>query len=302
MSRRREEQASSLDLLLGPMCNTFGGILFIAILLVILSHSAGPASENEKQRGDRARRELQVTEQNAEIMRLQQETMNLSRILQQHPSTTTNTSPSIVPLLGLQSMQASNTAIQTDVEIQRNILSQMRREMEQLKKSSENLFATKTDLEHQIAQLDKQFVTATNREVRTLRLPRLHDVQKHTVFMALKNGRLYPVSDISKANEWRRGYDTSYVIVESGPQHETVSLRPALGQRIETGAEKDGIFQQMLTNLDFKMEYISFMVYPDSYAEFNYVKNVVIKAGFEYMWTPNEGSIRIIKVKSVDAL
>jgi hypothetical protein len=120
--------------------------------------------------------------------------------------------------------------------------------------------------------------------------------------MALKGGCLYPVTDVSKANEWRRGYDTAYVTVESGPQHETVSLRPAVGQHIESGAEREGVFRQMLTNLDSTTEYISFMVFPDSYAEFNYVKNIAIKAGFEYIWTPTEGSIRIVKKESVDAL
>ena len=302
MSRRREEQASSLDLLLGPMCNTFGGILFIAILLVILSHAAGSAVVDEKQRADRARRELQVTEQNAELVRLQQEALNLSRILQQHPPTTTNALPPVIPFVALQGMQASNAVILTDVEQQRLNLMQLRQEADQLKKAMENRFATKTDLERQLAQLDKQVQTASKKEVRTLRLPRLHTIRKHTVFMALKGGRLYPVTDISRANEWHRGYDTTHVTVESGPHHETISLRPALGQHIESGAERDGIFQQMLANVDAKSEYISFMVEPDSYAEFNYVKNIAIKAGFEYMWSPSEGSIRIIKVESVDAL
>ncbi len=302
MSRRREEQASSLDLLLGPMCNTFGGILFIAILLVILSHTAGSAVVDEKQRGERARRELQVTEQNAELVRLQQEALNLARILQRHPPANTNTSPPVVPLVALQSMQASNAVILTDVEKQRLSLLQLRQEADQLKKAMENRFATKADLERQMAQLDKQYQTASKKEVRTLRLPRLHDVNKRTVFMAVKGGRLCPISDISKANEWRRGYDTTYVTVEAGPHHETVSLRPALGQHIEAGSEREGVFQQMLANVDSKAEYISFMVDPDSFAEFNYVKNVAIKAGFEYIWAPSEGSIRIVKAESVDAL
>ena len=41
MSRRQRRVADSLDLLLDTICNTFGGVLFIAMLVMILANLSG---------------------------------------------------------------------------------------------------------------------------------------------------------------------------------------------------------------------------------------------------------------------
>ena len=43
MSRRRTRKQDSLELLLDTICNTFGGVLFIAILVVMLLQQTGGA-------------------------------------------------------------------------------------------------------------------------------------------------------------------------------------------------------------------------------------------------------------------
>lgn len=43
--RRRTTSADSLELLLDTICNTFGGVLFIAILVVILLRMTGESEE-----------------------------------------------------------------------------------------------------------------------------------------------------------------------------------------------------------------------------------------------------------------
>jgi hypothetical protein len=47
MSFRRQHRGDSLDLLLDTMCNTFGGIILLAVLVTLLvkhEHSAGHSS------------------------------------------------------------------------------------------------------------------------------------------------------------------------------------------------------------------------------------------------------------------
>ena len=44
MSRRRSRKQDSLELLLDTICNTFGGVLFIAILVVMLLQQTGRGS------------------------------------------------------------------------------------------------------------------------------------------------------------------------------------------------------------------------------------------------------------------
>lgn len=45
MKRRALIPADSLDLLLDTMCNTFGGIILIALLVALLSRTGGPSAE-----------------------------------------------------------------------------------------------------------------------------------------------------------------------------------------------------------------------------------------------------------------
>ena len=46
MSRRRlPEQSDSLEMLLDTMCNTFGGIILIALMISLIAKDAKPAPE-----------------------------------------------------------------------------------------------------------------------------------------------------------------------------------------------------------------------------------------------------------------
>src|SRR5215218_10279424 len=69
MSRRRRHQPDSLELLLDTMCNTFGGIIMIALLIALLSRDA--SSENAT---DHIQRLLESIErQTTEAQQLQQQ-------------------------------------------------------------------------------------------------------------------------------------------------------------------------------------------------------------------------------------
>jgi hypothetical protein len=284
------------------MCNTFGGVVFIALLLVILSHAMGPSAADGKQLDNRSRQELMAAEQNAELRQLQQQIRILTNMLQKMVVTTSTSRP-VSPKPATNGNTAKTNAIlRAEIKSQEEELTRMREEIEKNKLLINGNLNNRTNLEHQITQLEKDLQTATNKETRILRLPRLHSIRKNTVFMAVRNGKLCPVSDISSIRSLDRGYDTTHVVVEKGPRHDTVSFRPNRGQQITSGSESEGVFQQMLNNVNKANEYIAFIVFPDSYAEFNYVKNIVVRQQFDYVWRPFEGSVRITKTDSVDAL
>ena len=302
MRGKEEDSVSSFDLLLDTMCNTFGGVVFIALLLVILSHAMGPAAADGKELDERSRQELLATEQASELRQLQQQIRILTNMLQNMVVSSSNNHQAIPQLHPNDNIMKTNALLLAEIKSQEEELNHQRQEIEKNKLLISASLNSRTNLDHQIAQLEKDLQSATNKETRILRFPRLHTIRKNTVFMAVKNGKLCPVSDVSRARSVERGYDTTHVVVEKGPQHDTVSFRPNCGQQIRSGVETDGIFQQMLSNIDQQYEYIAFIVFPDSYAEFNYVKNIVVQKRFDYVWRPYEGSVRIRKVQSVDAL
>ena len=57
--RRRREDASSLELLLDTMCNTFGGVMFIAISLVVVISMVRSASRALEENAPRKLEQLQ---------------------------------------------------------------------------------------------------------------------------------------------------------------------------------------------------------------------------------------------------
>ncbi|MBO5923085.1 MAG: hypothetical protein J6Q81_01095 [Lentisphaeria bacterium] len=66
MSRRRKKEESSLEMLLDTMCNTFGGVMFIAIsLLVILSIMT---------------KDIPIPDEKADLETLQQEIISLQKV------------------------------------------------------------------------------------------------------------------------------------------------------------------------------------------------------------------------------
>ena len=56
MSRRRKNDTGSLDLLLDTICNTFGGILLIALLVIVLLNT----TSKTKAVGDTEKSQLEM--------------------------------------------------------------------------------------------------------------------------------------------------------------------------------------------------------------------------------------------------
>jgi hypothetical protein len=100
-----------------------------------------------------------------------------------------------------------------------------------------------------------------------------------------------------------RGYNTTTVEVRSEPLglSQTIVLRKQAGQPVRQGGEAGGALRMMLNNINKNNEFVSFAIYPDSYAEFNYIKGLVTGLGIDYNWLPMEANEALIIVKSDSA-
>src|SRR5688572_11055317 len=114
MNRLRRTQAQdSLELLLDTMCNTFGGIILIALLIALLSRD----STSDAGVGQRIKEQLeQVTRQTAEAERLQKTLREQTR---------TNVAPMMAMLEERdrlwQEIEASRTVIQSNTLTQASV-------------------------------------------------------------------------------------------------------------------------------------------------------------------------------------
>lgn len=253
-----DDGSGSFELLLDTMCNTFGGIVFIALLLTILSQSVEIKTESDINKEAPAN-----IEQRALLKRVEQVKQKISLKEQQE-------------------------------QLTRQILVQN----QLLASSKESLKA----LEQYRDQMVAEIAASESLQQRELRLPRLHPIKKSPVFLAISQGRIYCITDISYAvasgsnSSWgRRGYDSSDVFISEYQNRTTIELLAGRGEMVKKGAEKRGKFHQALSNINKEREFITFAVYPDSFAQFNYVKEIFIDRGFDYNWFIIKDRLSLVK-------
>jgi len=257
--RNRDDDGSgSFELLLDTMCNTFGGIVFIALLLTILSQSI----DTETQSSIHKNRESDLHQQEL-LKKIERVKFNLSLKEQRDKLTETILADSYA----LASAKETISVLEKDIDL----------------------------LNQEIALSEKHLH-------REFRLPKLHPVQKSPVFLAIRQAKLYCITNISYAianvpkSSWgERGYDTSDIFIREYKNRIVIEPLSGRGEVIRDGAEKTGKLHQAVLNINPEKEFILFAVYPDSFAGFNYVKKIFIERGFEYNWVIVNDKLSFVK-------
>lgn len=248
----------SFDLLLDTMCNTFGGIVFIALLLSILSQSL------------EIKKEYDIAE---------------------------NQPPDILKKAIQKKVEQVKFNISLEEEIEQ-LVKNIRTDRQLLVSAKESI----KDLENRVRVLNQEITASEKQKQRELRLPKLHLIKKTPVFFAIRQDKFYAITDIayaiadvSKNTRIDRGYDTSDVFVRKYKNVINIEPLSGKGQEIIKGAENTGKIHQAILNINPAKEFIAFAVYPDSFAGFNYVKNIFVKRGFDYNWFIITDQLSIVK-------
>lgn len=301
MSRRGNGgDISSFDMLLDTMCNTFGGIVFIALLLSILVGSAARHAVKAQTNGSPS---LTEVEELAEESRLLRECEQLDRALNTpDPKTSPKPSSAAGVVRPLAELQQTNNVLESELAKLQEHQQQLSEEIAKLKESAKTKSTTAGDLQVQIERLKNELKQQVAKSSETIRLPRIHAKPGlQACFFAIAGGRFYSISDVARADSYGdRGYDHQDVLVESGEGQDIVVINNGAGQPIISGCENAGKLAAALQNCDKDSEIISFSVRSDSFSEFNYVKKLFVSRGFNYNWHITDGTIQI--VLTTDAL
>jgi len=288
MANRSNKLSDNMDMLLDTMCNLFGGIIVIAILLAIIINAAKPSAPP-------------VSTAPGKFEELQQQEIDslTSRIAQM--SSLLSPATNAVVDIDLRGIMAKIESTTKEIE---KILTQIQAVQQQVKNRDVEL-ASMVD---EALRLRKQLASLVQKE-RTVRVPLAHNIMKTPVFAAMRSRQFYLITDMSQAYRTgiSRAYDTTSVEVRGNPAalSRTILLRNQAGQPVRQRVESGGNLQKMLENMDRSEEFIYFAVYPDSYAEFNYIKGLVVARGIDYNWFPmdaNDSPIEIVASDSATAL
>lgn len=284
---RKADDESSLELLLDTVCNMFGGIVLIAILLALISQSSGsakrppPTPVGTVTKGEEQRQSQTISNLEAKIAELE---AKIGKVAVSDTAATRRLQEEVEKL---------NADIR-DLTIRKQERERMNAVNAEAKSNLERVLPLLTN---ELARLDV--------ETRTVQAPRVQAAGgKRAVFLALKGRRLYAIHDISGAAPAVRERDYNLTEITLAPQvagSTIVHLKAGVGQTIVDNCEREGTLARALQHVSATKEFFSIAVFPDSYREFNYVKKVIVAKGYRYYWVPLPSDDTPIEINSTAA-
>jgi hypothetical protein len=297
VKRRKLARADSLDLLLSTMTSSFGGIILIAILVVLVSHNTKKISDQsriiaannailerkiDKAKADIAtasdlKNSLQTTlalPENAAITTLMAERDRLKARL--------DDALAKIAALGALAKSSQDTSTKDPSEILRalnNGLADLKNQKEKELARQSALAAQMATLKGRLADLAGETEKDYNEHVRKLRLPKERENSKQAYNFILRYNKVYPLSDINggpnrKTLDWVKQ-----------PDGQSVEVQPIEGAGLDVHEDHEAIIS-ILKSIPRDQFYATVYLYGDSFKTFGDLKELIIEAGLEYGWQP----------------
>lgn len=290
MGRRRRESASSLDLLLDTICNTFGGVVFMAILVVVLlrmtSETHGDAPPDAERQEALAALEARREEAAARLATLRQAADQQAKLLAQV------TKPENQPALA----KLDETKRQRDKLNQERLnrlgeISQAQIEINRVATEMATLDASLKVLPDKVAKLESALANEVAARSQAARLPMQRDTDKDEAPLLVREGRLHTV--------YLFGDDGTVVFnsaecEEHKGQVREVTTRPGSGLKLDDSDAVRREIEVRLANLEADSFYLAIFVWPDSFAEFRKLKEVIVDRRFEYRLVPMRADGKVV--------
>lgn len=288
MSLRRQKTKDSLDLLLDTMCNTFGGIILIAILVALISGGrlqlAVPAStedvsklragaQEELSRLQRVAADLQERiaagglAKKVEMARQKEEAEARVVSLQKRLASAQG------ELKKLEDIKPSERRGALEAELERED-----EQMNDLNRAQSRLNADLEGRRRVLAGVEQQTRSVLEAFVLRLRYPRERPTGKGQFYVLVKNRRLYPTF-LPDGERNRQTIDWTELGGDS-------IARPRAGMGVDPILDP-GQADRLFSQLNPGSRYVAFVVFEDSFAAFSAAQQLCLRRGLEYGWVPS---------------
>lgn len=279
MSRRATIGANdSLELLLDTMCNAFGGIMFIAMLLAVLcEHTEVRQTEttSEAARRQQARRELVE----AQINRLEHDLNRQNHLIEQ----TLGDGEDSIARLHL--LQKENAALEQRVSDMRKTLADMNAQKVAARKLRMEMQPMLSAAVSAVACARDELARVRQGPVRSFCIATLRASKKPTFFIAIKWNRLYLLYTAKPSSQGR-------TINRGAVNCRRVSARakhfsPIRGRGVpidQPGWESSADVQSLLSHVSPADNSLQFVVFPDSYGTFGSARDFFRGKGYDWHW------------------
>jgi len=297
MKTGRFTQSDSTGLLLDTVCNVFGGIILIALLVALLAQET--ESKLKLDVNPDARMEL-LQRRGGRIIAENKRVRVKNGELEKELAALTH--PAIGELLG------NVEAAKQELARMRDSLADKQRELEISNVDAEDLLeildkanaeadaeltreeSQALKLEGQLSQLKRQEQelvaqrdSAKEKQTVRLRLPKERSTGKEQVWVLVRYGRLYPTFLRQRGRSFQN--EISIRWTERLSSHKA---EPKPGKGLNMAGWKS-----YLRQLDSRSEFVAFAVWPDSYTAFNAAKVAAVARGMSYGWDIQESGEEI---------
>jgi hypothetical protein len=289
MNLRRRKPHDSLYMLLDTMCNAFGGIILLAVLVVLLTSKEKSQNATTGDSLERLQRRVALAQANL------QESLQLASSLQAR-TTDANQKEQLVLL-------DQRKQLQDEIKLIRELAAQNAREIdanagsdptERLKalnaqiaaaevkklEAQNSLAASKDEEKHtkeRLEALKKQMAEVAAKSERQLRMPKEHDTDRQVVYIILRYDRLYFCRNLDLT---RNDTDFHWTIkggVETPDPIKDKGLDPDVNA---------AVLRNYFTTQARNSVYVVFIALDDSFPAFIRAKQIAVECGLPYGWQP----------------
>lgn len=213
MRRKNEGNGGSLEMLLDTMCNTFGGVCFMALMVAIISASL-PAEKNPEADSEVVTEEMVVDKENSRLMRIRDELKNAIEIQKSFVASNSLENVRMLTMAQLESGIISNKAAMVRLQKEKVELE------EALAKAKTDLEYNKREyfrLERLLKEMEETLGKTMSLRKRSVRTPVERELGGYKLFdVWLCNGRMYCLRNSEhvycKANKGPKGMEWDYSI------------------------------------------------------------------------------------------
>ena len=294
MSRRSAAKQDSLELLLDTICNTFGGVLFIAILVVMLLQQTGQgiSSPPPITVAPEKLHELsqQMTELATELTRLKANRESQVAIVDSFATE---------EVRDLIQRRRELTAQESEVQAKANeLLAQNAKLAARVEADRAENAKVKQDLDVALREKQQTQTTLENdRKSRTTeaRLPILRPPgARQEVGLVLRYGRLYLWHRYDQFHN-RQGLNTEDFVSVGEEDGGLLTLpKPTGGILLDGSASSKDAIRRLLRQFDPRTCYLVPIVRPDSFAAFGQFRDLALELGFNYRLMPVETNSPVV--------
>ena len=292
--RRRRLQTSSLDLFLDTICNAFGGIMFISILISILIQMRGnpsdtPASKDGVTESEALDKQEKVERLQQQIRVLTETVSDRERLLFNEESAESNALLARKEKLveDLEKAQLAEQSLLGTTASKGIAIQKAQQDLQELEKRLK-------DARLAVSERSKELEESLDAVETTTTLPKVSNTLKGNLMFAMRYGKLFLITDTEGDGD--HGVNSKHVSALDLGIGVQIRLKQAAGWDLDS-AQDFSEFKRVLDNHSNSSTFISVAVFSDSHSKFTQLKAKLIEMQYDYDLLPldNPDTLMIVK-------